>query len=159
MAMAKGSSHSSDSLHPARLLVSAALSPAEFSKKFEPSIANAPPLLTVNWGAVKQAAPQPLTTPTQIPSADAVVITWAAAEWAAMEHVFCSSSTSMPYSKRNEDSWNGWIKYIDGVPSALGYWGYYRLVQVGGAKVLLFKSNTHYAASQATRISPSSPIA
>jgi nucleoside phosphorylase len=89
-----------------------------------------------------------LETPSQLPNADAVVITWADAEWAALVHVFCSSGTSMPYNKRNQGSWNGWIKYDQGAPSGLGYWGYYRLVQVGTTKVLLFKSNTHYAASQ-----------
>jgi hypothetical protein len=141
-------SHATDALHPARLLVSAAVSAEDFSKKFLPSISNTPDLPAVNWAAVGKQAPQLLNTPAQLPNADAVVITWAEAEWAALVHVFCSGGTSMPYTKRNEGSWNGWVKYDQGVPSGLDYWGYYRLVQVGTTKVLLFKSNTHYAASQ-----------
>jgi len=137
-----------DPLHPARLLVSAAVSPEEFSKKFIPSITTTPALPVVDWAAMGQTPPQPISTPAQLPRADAVVITWAAAEWAAMVHVFCNSTAAMPYTKRNESSWPGWVKYSDGAPADLGYWGYYRLVQVGKGKVLLFKSNTHYAASQ-----------
>jgi nucleoside phosphorylase len=141
-------SHSTDALHPARLLVSAAVSAEEFSKKFLPAISNTPDLPVVNWAAVGKQAPQLLNTPAQLPNADAVVITWAEAEWAALVHVFCSGATSMPYTKRNEGSWNGWVKYDEGAPTGLDYWGYYRLVQVGTSKVLLFKSNTHYAAFQ-----------
>jgi nucleoside phosphorylase len=137
-----------DPLHPARLLVSAAVSPREFSRKFEPSVSNTPPLPAVHWGAIGQQAPQLLDTPSQLPAASAAVITWAEPEWAALQHVFCSSGTPMPYSQRNESSRDGWVKYDDGAPSDLEYWGYYRLVQIGSAQVLLFKSNTHYAASQ-----------
>jgi len=138
-----------DALHPARLLVSAAVSATDFSRKFTPSITNTPPLPAIDWSAVGQQAPKLLTTPSgQLPGADAAVITWAETEWAAMQHVFCGSATTMPYSKRNESSWSGWIKYEEGAPSGLGYWGYYRLVGIGAAKVLLFKSNAHYAASQ-----------
>jgi hypothetical protein len=89
-----------------------------------------------------------LNTPAQLPQADAVVITWAEAEWAAMEHVFCSSTTGMPYTKRTTGSWPGWIKYDQGVPSALGYWAYFSLVQVGSGTLLLLKSNVHYAMAQ-----------
>jgi nucleoside phosphorylase len=141
-------SHSTEALHPARLLVSAAISAEAFSKQFLPTIKNTPDLPAVNWAAVGGAAPQLLDTPSQLPTADAVVITWAEAEWAALVHVFCSSGASMPYTKRNTGTWSGWIKYDQGAPAGLGYWGYYRLVQVGTTKVLLFKSNTHYAASQ-----------
>jgi len=147
MTTAKASA-TTEPLHPARLLVSAALSTEEFSKKFRPNITNSPPLPVIDWSAAGQQVPKLPTTPNQLPSADAVVITWAEAEWAAMQHVFCNSNAAMPYSERNESSWNGWIKYSDGAPSALKYWGYYRLVQIGSANVLLFKSNTHYAASQ-----------
>jgi nucleoside phosphorylase len=139
---------SADSLHPARLLVTAAVSAADFSRKFIPSINNTPPLPVVNWSAIGQKAPQLLETPTQIPAADAVVITWAAAEWAALEQVFCGGGSAMPYSKQRESSWAGWVKYSDNAPASLGYWGYYRLVEIASSKVLLFKSNAHYAASQ-----------
>jgi nucleoside phosphorylase len=137
-----------DPLHPARLLVSAAISNAEFSKKFVPKIANTPPLPVIQWNAIGQKPPQLLNTPAQLPEADAVVITWAEPEWAALQHVFCGSNTTMAYTKQNTGSWSGWVKYDDGAPEGLGYWGYYRLVGIGTAKLLLFKSNTHYAASQ-----------
>jgi nucleoside phosphorylase len=137
-----------DALHPARLVAPGAMSTTDFSKKFLPSITNTPPLPMIDWGTIGQQAPQLINTPPQLPTADAVVITWAAAEWAALEHVFCSSGTDMPYSKRNEGSWSGWVKYSDSAPAGLGYWGYYRLVQIASYKVLLFKSNTHYAAAQ-----------
>jgi hypothetical protein len=140
--------HSADPLHPARLLVSAALSPAQFSRKFTPRIANTPPLPAINWASVGAQGPQLLTTPSQLPQADAVVITWAESEWAAMQQVFCNGNATMAYSKGSESSWSGWVKYEDGAPSELGYWGYYRLVRVGAAQVLLFKSNAHYAASK-----------
>ena len=116
--------------------------------QFEPSLHNAPALPAINWGQVGQQAPSLLKTPAgKLPKASAVVITWASAEWAAMEHVFCSSGTAMPYSNRNEGSWSGWEKYDSNLaanaPQGWSYWGYYRLVQIAGKPVLLFKSNTH----------------
>ncbi|MGC1902258.1 MAG: hypothetical protein WA715_00390 [Candidatus Acidiferrum sp.] len=141
-------SQSTDALHPARLLVSAAVSDAEFAKKFRPAITNHPDLPVVNWAAIGKAAPVLLATPNELPAADAVVITWAEAEWAALQHVFCGSGAPMTYGKRNQGLWPDWVEYSTGAPASLGYWGYFRLVQVGQKKVLLFKSNTHYAASQ-----------
>jgi hypothetical protein len=41
-------SQATDTLHPARLLVSAAVSDAEFTKKFRPAITNHPDLPVVN---------------------------------------------------------------------------------------------------------------
>lgn len=136
-----------DALHPARLVVSAAVKPEEFTKRFEPSITNTPALPAVDWSAIGQQAPQLPATPATLPAADAVVITWAEAEWAALEQVFCGGNSPMPYSKRNTNLWSGWVKDATGAPSSLGYWGYYRLVELGSSKVLLFKSNAHYAAT------------
>ena len=141
-------SQSTDPLHPPRLLDSAAISPDEFSEKFEPSISNTPALPAVNWTAIGATAPRVLETPSSLPIAGAVVITWAEPEWAALEQVFCGNGSPMDYSKRNTSSWSGWVKYNDGAPRDQGYWGYYRLVQMGDLRVLLFKSNTHYAAHQ-----------
>jgi nucleoside phosphorylase len=135
-----------DFLHPARLVSSAAVTDAEYQRKFTPTISNTPDLPVINWGLVGQAAPNVLDTPLNLPSAAAVVITWAAAEWAALQHVFCGGNTAMAYSKRNASDWSGWQRYSAGAPQGLSYWGYFRLVQVGGARVLLFKSNAHYAA-------------
>jgi len=64
-----------------------------------------------------------------------------------MQHVFCASDVAMPYSDRNTGSWGGWTKYAVGMPSApvsgWSYWGEWRFVEVGGKRVLLWKSNTH----------------
>jgi nucleoside phosphorylase len=136
---------STDSLHPARLLLTAALSPAEFSKKFQPKISNTPPLPAIDWTSFADR-PQPLNTPGTLPSAEAIVITWAEPEWAALEQVFFGAAP-MKYAKRNESSWTGWVKDETSAPAELGYWGYYRLAKLGGTQVLLYKSNAHYAAS------------
>ncbi len=116
--------------------------------QFEPALHNAPALPAIDWSQVGQQAPGLPNTPAgQLPKASAVVITWASAEWAAMEHVFCSSGSAMPYSDRTKGAWNGWQKYDSNLaanaPSNWSYWGYYRLVQIAGKPVLLFKSNTH----------------
>jgi hypothetical protein len=112
------------------------------------AIAQAPPLPAVDFAAVGKAAPVLLSTPAgQLPKASVVVITWAEAEWAAIQHVFCAGDSSMPYSERSRGSWPGWQQYSSdmpaGAPAGWTYWGYYRLVQIGGSTVLLFKSNTH----------------
>jgi len=112
------------------------------------AIADAPPLPPVNFAAVGKAAPVlPATPAGQLPKASAVVITWAEAEWAAIQHVFCAGGNSMPYSDRSHGTWPGWQEYSSnmpvGAPAGWTYWGYYRLVEIGGSSVLLFKSNTH----------------
>jgi nucleoside phosphorylase len=115
---------------------------------FSPGIANGPPLPAVNYGLVgKQPPGLPATPAGKLPKASAVVITWASAEWAALQHVFCAGGSTMPYGNRSKSSWPGWKKYSadlpHGAPSGWNYWGYYRLVELGGKPVLLFKSNTH----------------
>jgi nucleoside phosphorylase len=127
---------------PSRLFASAS------QARFAPTIQNTPPLPAIDWSQVGQTAPKLLTSSsTGLPKADAVVITWAGAEWAALEHVFCSSATPMPYSDRATSSWSGWTKYAQnlpaGAPSDWDFWGEWRLVQIGSTTVLLFKSNTH----------------
>jgi hypothetical protein len=112
------------------------------------AIADAPPLPPVDFAAVGKAAPVLLATPAgQLPKASAVVMTWTEAEWAAMQHVFCASAGSMPYSDRSRRTWPNWQEYSShlpaGAPAGWTYWGYYRLVEIGGSPVLLFKSNTH----------------
>jgi nucleoside phosphorylase len=115
---------------------------------FSPAIADGPPLPVVSYELVGKQAPVLLPTPAgKLPNATAVVMTWADAEWAALEHVFCAGSAAMPYSSRTKGTWAGWEKYSAnlpaGAPADWTFWGYYRLVQVGGKDVLLFKSNTH----------------
>jgi nucleoside phosphorylase len=101
---------------------------------------NAPPLPPVNFAAVGKSA-------SGLPQASAVVITWAEAEWAAMQHVFCGGGSAMPYGDRTRSTWPGWQKYAAHLPAnppgGWNYWGYYRLVTLGNEAVLLFKSNTH----------------
>jgi nucleoside phosphorylase len=127
---------------PSRLFATAS------QKSFTPTIQNTPPLPAIDWSQVGQSAPKVLTSSsTVLPKADAVVITWAAAEWAALEHVFCTSTEAMPYTDRTTSSWSGWTKYAQnlpaGAPSDWDFWGEWRLVQIGAKVVLLFKSNTH----------------
>jgi nucleoside phosphorylase len=127
---------------PTRLFTS------EKQKSFAPAITNTPDLPAINWGQAGQAAPVLVSSSsTTLPSADAIVITWAEAEWAAMQHVFCASGNSMPYSNRNTGSWGGWNKYSKGLPSGASsewtFWGEWRLVKIGTSTVMLFKSNTH----------------
>jgi nucleoside phosphorylase len=116
---------------------------------FQPAVAlaNAPPLPAVNYGLVGKTAPKLLTTPSKLPKASTVMITWAEAEWAALQHVFCAGGSTMPYSQRSKGTWTGWEKYsanlMSGGPSDWTYWGYYRAIEINGKTVLLFKSNTH----------------
>lgn len=130
------------SYKPARLFTSVA------QRSFSPTISNTPDLPSIDWSLVEQTAPKLLDNKSStLPAADAIVITWADAEWAAMQHVFCASDVSMPYNSRNRGSWSGWTKYDDGLPaktiSGWTFWGEWRLVQIGTTTVMLFKSNTH----------------
>ena len=132
---------------PARLFVT------EKQRSFAPVISQTPDLPVIDWSGVGQVAPTLLSgVGSGLPAADAVVITWADAEWAAMQHVFCGSGTAMAYSARNTGTWSGWTKYAAGMPkSSAGsskdegwdYWGLWRLVEIGGKRVMLWKSNTH----------------
>jgi nucleoside phosphorylase len=121
--------------------------------KFYPRIEGLPDLPAINWDAIGATAPQPCAIPAgtpagQLPAADIVVITWAEAEWAALEHVFIQSSAAMPYAAAATSSWPDWLTYDANMPAHpdapdWSYWGQYRLVTVNGKTVLLFKSNTH----------------
>lgn len=106
-----------------------------------------PGLPVIAWDQVGQEAPQLLSTPNTLFQVDTVVITWTEAEWAALHHVFCSSNNVMPYSKRNSNAWDGWQKDDADMPPDRPrnwtFWGYYRLIQISGKNVLLYKSNTH----------------
>jgi nucleoside phosphorylase len=118
-------------------------------KKFYPSVSGLPDLSAIDWDAIGNQAPILLDTPAEeMPEADIVVMTWASAEWAALQHVFVQSEVAMPYSDSSNGDWDGWQKYDLDMPYAPSsddwdYWGYYRLVEINGKTVLLFKSNTH----------------
>jgi hypothetical protein len=133
--------------HNPKLRFGLTLREAEDSS-FEPSLANGPPLPAVNYGLVGKQAPSLLPTQSgRLPKASAVVMTWASAEWAALEHVFCAGGSAMPYGERSRGTWAGWEQFSDNLPSdrpsGWSYWGYYRTVEMNGNVVLLFKSNTH----------------
>lgn len=115
---------------------------------FQPSVEGGPPLPPIDYARVGKTAPALLSTSSSaLPRASAVVISWADAEWAALQHVFCTGEQAMPYSARTHGSWPGWQRDANdlapGGPSSWTYWGEYRLVAIGGSPVLLFKSNTH----------------
>lgn len=120
---------------------------AEEARQVSFALSAAPPLPAVNYGLVGKTAPTVSKSSAGLPKATAVVITWAEAEWAALQQVFSGSTTAMPYSDRSRAAWPAWTKYADhlpsGAPSSWTYWGYYCLVEVSGKPVLLFKSNTH----------------
>ena len=118
------------------------------NKEFNPTITNHPDLPAINWASIGASAPQLPNTPADdLPAADAIVICWADAEWAPIQHVFCDSGNSMSYSDRTRGEWPDWQKYSNNLPSGVDaqwtFWGYYRLALVGSKRVLLFKSNTH----------------
>jgi kumamolisin len=138
-------------IRPTRLSATQVIADAtaeKSNKEFNPTITNHPDLPVIDWASIGASAPQlPATPADQLPAADAVVICWADAEWAPIQHVFCDSGNPMSYSDRTRGEWPGWQKYNNNLPSGVDtqwtYWGYYRLVLIGDKRVLLFKSNTH----------------
>lgn len=118
------------------------------SNKADPQL-SLPDLPPVPWNNFGGEAPTQLPSPNDsLPEADVIIVTWVKAEWAAMQQVFIDSETPMPYSARTTSYWDNWNKYDWDMPSTKGtndwdFWGYYRLVEVRGKKILLFKSNTH----------------
>jgi hypothetical protein len=60
--------------------------------RFSAGLANAPPLPAIDFGLVGKAAPTLPVTPPSLPKAETIIITWADAEWAALQHVFCGGA-------------------------------------------------------------------
>lgn len=124
---------------------------ADRSGRFEPRMKEMPSIPPVDGSAVEASPPTPLEAPAnELPPADAVVVTWAESEWAALDHVFLARDRPLEYADRGRDHWPGWRTYDRGMPDYDGpdagswtRWGRYRLVEVAGRRVLLFKSNTH----------------
>ena len=109
-----------------------------------------PDLPVINWKKIGEEAPKVLSVNYEgpnasLPKADIVVITWTSAEWSALDHVFVrSSQTRNPYDEKWRNKWN---LYSKGAPESefSKLWGYFRLVEIKGQTILLFKSDTHLA--------------
>ena len=114
-------------------------------------------LPAVNWGLVGQSAPTLVSInyggpDAKLPNADALVMTWTSAEWAAIDHVFIrNGQPASPSSAMPKDS--SWYLYSRSAPSggsgANQLWGYYQILRINSAggnhTVLLFKSDAHLA--------------
>ena len=84
-----------------------------------PSSIDPMPLPVVDWQRIGAKAPRLLDVAyggpnAELPKADVVVITWTAAEWSALDHVFLNSNgTRLP---ANRDWQNGWYLYTREAP-------------------------------------------
>jgi nucleoside phosphorylase len=122
------------------------------------ALTEASQLPAIDWSLVGQSAPVPVSVDyggpgSPLPKADAIVMTWTSAEWAAFDHIFVRScKAESPASALPSTS--SWYLYARGAPSggsgASKLWGYYQLVRIGAAggasrSVLLFKSDAHLA--------------
>ncbi len=119
----------------------------------EPSL-----LPAIDWSLVGCEAPTIVDTDYPgpdgaLPSADAIVMTWTSAEWAAMDHVFIRSGKAESPSSA-EPAISSWYLYTGGAPNsgsgANRLWGYYKIVGIktlGGQnrRIMLFKSDAHLA--------------
>ena len=123
-----------------------------------------PSLAPIEWKRVDAEPPRPLrlerSEHAPLPHAPIVILTWTDAEWAALEHVFCSSTRSLSPEQARSGNWQReWIAYKrsyraleKSLPShapsrTLGAWGRYRMATLGPerAPVLLVKSDMHLA--------------
>lgn len=114
-----------------------------------------PPLPIIDWSLIGQTKPEwvDIGEPDKhekLPKADIVVMTWTAAEWLALDHVFANSDKEAHRtSKSFRDEWHlrGDSQFVKG---AYNLWGFYRMVKITNANgialnVLLWKSSTHLA--------------
>lgn len=118
-----------------------------------------PGLPVIDWGRIGQNAPKPISITYEgpqasLPKADIVIITWTTSEWLALDHVFLNSHSFSGHTSRVWEK--NWYDYSRNAPQLVQktsreklppLWGRYQLVEINGAKVLLFKSNTHLAHS------------
>jgi nucleoside phosphorylase len=117
-------------------------------------------LPAINWQLVGQSAPALVSVDyggsgSKLPKADAIVMTWTSAEWAALDHVFVRSGKAESPSAALPTT-GSWYLYSRGAPSSDSgtnrLWGYYQLVRInslsgGSHTILLFKSDAHLAHS------------
>ena len=122
-----------------------------------------PGLAPINWDAIHEAKPEWVTESHWDPNTnsydiDTVIITWTSAEWAAFDHVFCNSGSTMPHDFDEDEKWryewkyfsNGWDKIESELTSRSPStyhkaWGACRIVKLPqtGKNILLFKSDMH----------------
>jgi nucleoside phosphorylase len=111
----------------------------------------AAPLPAVDWSAVGASAPVPVgggsTDPSApLPAADVAVLTWTSAEWEALDHVFVDSGqTGVRPSYELATEWQLYSRDAPAGAAMSPLWGYYRVVEVGSVRVLLFKCDAHLA--------------
>src|SRR5689334_4309192 len=79
-----------------------------------------PPLPPVNWDAIGQQRPAPVTLGVRrvddpLPAADVVILTWTAAEWSALDQVFLSSAH--PRNATDYEWKTAWHTYTRGASS------------------------------------------
>jgi nucleoside phosphorylase len=115
-------------------------------------------LPAVNWSLAGQSAPVLVNIDyagpgSKLPKADAIVMTWTSAEWAALDHVFLRSAVAESPAVAAPKA-SSWYLYSRGASSsgssANKLWGYYQQVRLeslsgGTHTVLLFKSDAHLA--------------
>jgi nucleoside phosphorylase len=132
----------------------------------------------VDWSPISrpELAPKLLdpvpgfTSNSPLPSADLVTVTWTGAEWDALSVVFTGSQPAgwQSYARGFVTAWpalfgqSNWnssplkpdtppsLTPATGVPNSANSWGFFRLVQIGGLRVLLFKSQMHIASDGVT---------
>jgi hypothetical protein len=113
---------------------------------------------------------QAFTANTPLPPADVAVVTWTGAEWDALSMVLtgCLPTSWQSYSRGFVATWpalfsqSGWnssrlnpdippsLAPVTNVPHSSNCWGFFRLVQIGKLRVLLFKSQMHVASDGVT---------
>ncbi|MCL3779923.1 hypothetical protein EMN47_05910 [Prolixibacteraceae bacterium JC049] len=109
-----------------------------------------PPLPAISWDKINEEAPRNIkfdykSPNDRLPHADIVVITWTSAEWSALDHVFANSNETR---KSYDESWrDNWMLYSRNAMKSdfSKLWGYFRLVEIKGRRVMLFKSEAHLA--------------
>jgi len=113
----------------------------------------------VDWASIGYTAPVPVAVANRDPNAplakaDVVVLTWAPAEWSALDHVFLDSAINRTRGQKDlEGEWQPYTRKVGALKSesaAYPLWGNYRYVTLQGRggqpiTVLLFQSNTHLA--------------
>src|SRR6202035_5272224 len=111
------------------------------------ALAKAPPLPAVNYGLVGKTAPKLLTTPSKLPKASTVVITWAEAESARFSTFSAPAAPlCLTVKGREEPGQDGRNIPQTSCLAALrtGPTGAITgRFEINGTTVLLFKSNTH----------------